>query len=107
MADPKPRIFVYRPHDRFADASGIAYAEDGEQVAHWVSSSHDWFRRDMGLHSESTRCHDLYATKYPRAYELVECVGRDALQARIDSGELRNVSFDPPVPAPERRPDDA
>lgn len=87
------KIFVFRPHGEYRDAIGVAYAEDGEQVASHFSSSLDWFRSDMGLRTCRWH-HDQYAKKYPDGYELVECIGDDALKRYIDSGELRGMEVE-------------
>lgn len=92
----KPRkIFVYRPHGDRSDCAGFAYTDEGVIVAQHVSSSLGWFQRDMGLHEGSECKHDAYSNAYPDGrFELVQVIGRDALQEIIDAGEVTGLSFE-------------
>jgi hypothetical protein len=77
------KIFLYRPHDRNEDVGAIAYDEEGNQLGGWVSSSLLWAKRDL-------------ARYVPEGAEVVWCIGREQMQAQIDSGAIRGLSFGPP-----------
>ena len=90
------KIYVYRPTTAYVDCAGVAFAEDGDEIAVHISSSHSWFRSDMGLSGEAgigRGKHQKYREKYPDGYELVEVIGREALQAHIDAGDIKGLSF--------------
>lgn len=89
------KIFVYRPI-LDGECGAVAYSDDGDEIAFHFSSSYDFFRSDMGLNGEvgiGKIKLKLYREKCPEGFELVECIGKAALEKYIDSGELKNVSF--------------
>ena len=92
---PVRKIFVYRPI-RDGACGAVAYSDDGEEIVFHFSSSYDFFRFDMGLNGEvgiGKSKLKLYREKCPEGFELVECIGRAALEKYIDSGELKNFSL--------------
>lgn len=91
------KIFVYRPSDANGDMAGIAYAEDGDELACHISSAYGFFRGDMGLLGDSgmgSHKHKLYREKYPDGFELIEVIGREALEIHIAAGDIKGLSFD-------------
>ena len=92
------KIFVDRPTKETVDCAGVAFSEDGDEIAFHVSSSHSFFQYDMGLKTKDGiggQKHEKYAEHCPYGYELVEVIGRDAMQSHIDSGEIRGLYFGP------------
>lgn len=73
------KIYVYRPHDLPQDAAGIAYDEDGKEIAGHISSDFHFWCNDMGLTDPITGIgrskHEKYKERYPDGYELEAVVG--------------------------------
>lgn len=67
----KPKIFCWcnNPDAKDSKFSVFALAEDGEVLAHTISSGPDFFRRDIGIGSESNNSH--YRAHFTGGYELV------------------------------------
>jgi hypothetical protein len=94
-------IFIYRPTDEDRDSAAVAYAEDGEDLCFHVSSSMSFFRSDMGLSISSDGKPSgiaqskirAYEEKYPNGYNLIEVIGKNALQEYINNGMLKGLSF--------------
>ena len=89
------KIFVYRPISNGA-CNAVAYSDNGKEITQHFSSSYDFFRYDMGLNGEvgiGKSKFQYYREECPEGFELVECIGRAALEKYIDSGELKNFSF--------------
>jgi hypothetical protein len=69
-----PKIFIYCvPNAGLhpSDVVGYAIAEDGSSLKAHMSSSLEWFRRDMGI---APPFFDLqhYTNHYPDGYELID-----------------------------------
>jgi hypothetical protein len=74
------KVFVYRPSSGREDCAAVVYDEEGNVLGAHISSSLEWARHDV-------------ARFIPEGAEAVWCIGRAALEARIEAGELRNLSF--------------
>lgn len=85
------KVFIYRPHAEWRDCAAVVFDEDGNELGAHISSGPGFVRGDT-------------ARFVPDGAEAVFCFGRAALQAHIDSGALRGVSFDAPQPAEESAP---
>lgn len=57
---------------RDGDIAGVAIAQDGQVLASHLSTNKGWLRSDLGLTSKSK--HDLYESKYPKGYEIIDCI---------------------------------
>lgn len=78
------KVFAYRPTDRSVDCGAVVYDPDGNTLGAHVSSSLSWAQRDVQRF-------------VPEGAEVVWCIGRAQLQAQIDAGELRGLTFDEPA----------
>lgn len=76
------KVYFYRPHAEPRDCAAIAYDADGNRLFGRVSSSLEWARRDMAYNL------------LPEGAEVEWVVGREAMQALIDSGAIKNLSFE-------------
>lgn len=65
---PLPRIFLFINGGSGDWLQGAALSEDGEFLAHHVSSHRAWSLHDMGLTSDWK--HDIYNDRYPRGFVL-------------------------------------
>lgn len=76
-------IYIYRPHKESRDCAGVAYDEEGNELAFHVSSNYGFFRSDMGLTRApdgepvgfGVKKHERYAERYPDGYVLEEVIG--------------------------------
>lgn len=60
------------------DIACVALDEDGQVIAHHISSSAGWARHDMGLTGNWK--HDLYKARYPDGYALVDAIDAKAIE---------------------------
>lgn len=74
------KVFVYRQHGEPHDCAAIVFSDDGTELGAHVSMTLGFAQIDV----------DLYL---PPDVEVVWCIGRAALDARIAAGELGVVSL--------------
>ena len=77
--DRIPTIYLWREADDFIDRPGIAYDEEGNQLAFHVSSSFSWFKQDM-MHPDKLA---EYHNRYPLRYRIELIAGKEALFEKI------------------------
>lgn len=96
--DQRGTIYIYRPHKYTGDCEGVAYAEDGQVLAHHVSSCYGWFCHDMGLEGSEWH-HEAYRAKYPGGFDLVEVIGPDALKEALGDKQVEVAVNQPDGPS--------
>lgn len=89
-------FYIYRPTKERVDCAGVAYDEEGNVIHAHASSGYEFFLFDMGLSANSPH---YVKKKYEEAaggeiYDMKEVIGKEALQALIDEGKIRNLTFE-------------
>ena len=74
------KVFIYRPIAK-GECLAVAYSEDGNVLGQHYSSNLDYARYDM-------------ARFVPPDAEAVWRIGRPAMQAQIDAGNITGLSFE-------------